>query len=249
MPFATNCPKCGKGLQVPDAAVGKRVKCPTCAHVWQVAGPTAAAGPASPAPSPQKTATAMTKCPGCGKDIQIPDSMAGKRVKCPACAHIWQVPGPVVDAEEVPEFPTLESRFDEMMSDSYPLATDFGRAGGPAGQPVTPAEPARRPCPMCGEMIVVGAAKCRYCDAIFDETLKRATKKKTRGGGSSDDHSLSAVDWVLCLIPLNIACFVAIYYMIKGKPKGLKMIGIALAFQLIEGFLYGVIMGALRGHH
>jgi hypothetical protein len=36
MPFKTACPNCVKKLQVPDAADGKRVKCPACAHAWQV---------------------------------------------------------------------------------------------------------------------------------------------------------------------------------------------------------------------
>jgi hypothetical protein len=36
MPFKTACPNCAKKLQVPDAADGKRVKCPACAHAWQV---------------------------------------------------------------------------------------------------------------------------------------------------------------------------------------------------------------------
>jgi hypothetical protein len=36
MPLKTMCPQCGKGLQVPDAAMGKRVKCPACTHAWQI---------------------------------------------------------------------------------------------------------------------------------------------------------------------------------------------------------------------
>jgi hypothetical protein len=36
MPFKTVCPSCAKNLQVPDTAEGNRVKCPACAHVWQI---------------------------------------------------------------------------------------------------------------------------------------------------------------------------------------------------------------------
>ncbi|HKB42381.1 MAG TPA: hypothetical protein VKD72_38500 [Gemmataceae bacterium] len=32
---------------------------------------------------------------------------------------------------------------------------------------------ARRPCPMCGEMIIASAVKCRFCGEIFDPTLRR----------------------------------------------------------------------------
>jgi predicted RNA-binding Zn-ribbon protein involved in translation (DUF1610 family) len=37
---------------------------------------------------------------------------------------------------------------------------------------VEPAED-RHPCPKCGEMILAGARKCRYCGAIFDATLRK----------------------------------------------------------------------------
>jgi len=40
-----------------------------------------------------------TKCPGCGKILDVPDSVVGKRVKCPACAHLWQVPAPTAAAQ------------------------------------------------------------------------------------------------------------------------------------------------------
>ena len=38
----------------------------------------------------------------------------------------------------------------------------------------------RRPCPMCGEMIVATAAKCRFCGEVFDPTLKKAKSKKKK---------------------------------------------------------------------
>ena len=238
MPFMTKCPGCGKGLQVPDAALGKRVKCPDCAHVWQVAQPTADAGAAPKTPTPQPAATSATKCPGCGRDIQIPASMAGKRVKCPGCSHVWQVPGPVVDAEEVPQLPALESRFDNLISDSYPLAKDIGGVTGPAGQPAAAGEPPRRPCPMCGEMIVVGAAKCRFCNAIFDETLKRTEKKKRKGGS---DEDLTPSEWVFCVICPGPVCIAGLIYLIMGKPKALKLIGASFLFAVIWNIIFFII--------
>jgi predicted Zn finger-like uncharacterized protein len=243
MPFMTKCPGCGKGLQVPDGAAGKRVKCPDCAHVWQVAPPAAAAPQAAERP---KAPAPMTTCPGCGKEIQVPASMAGKRVKCPACSHVWQVPGGVVDAEAVPELPALTSRFDDLMSDSYPLATDRANAGRPAGQADASAEAPRRPCPMCGEMIVQGAAKCRFCNAIFDETLRRATKKKRRGGGG-DDEDITTLEWLICIFCAGIGCILGVIYMIQGKPKGMKMVGISILFAIIWNVLNVVLQLALQG--
>jgi hypothetical protein len=55
-------------------------------------------------------------------------------------------------------------------------------APSPAPVPASPSEGGeqRQPCPECGEMIIVGAAKCRFCNAIFDPKLKQM------GGGTSE---------------------------------------------------------------
>ena len=51
----------------------------------------------------------------------------------------------------------------------------------PAGAATPSAGEQRQPCPECGEMIIVGAAKCRFCGAIFDPNLK-----KTGGRGNAE---------------------------------------------------------------
>jgi predicted RNA-binding Zn-ribbon protein involved in translation (DUF1610 family) len=230
MPLKTNCPSCGKVLNIPDSAAGKRAKCPACAHVWQIPD---AAGGGQPAGGIAQPAGSTTNCPGCGRVIQLPAEAAGKRVKCPACAHVWQIPGGVLDAEAVPMAPAAGSSFDDMMSDSYPLAAPSapslgGSASGPGGdQP-------RRPCPQCGEMIVIGAAKCRFCDAVFDATLRRTEKKKR---GSASDENLTPTEWILCAICPGPVCIAGLVYLVLGKPKALKMIGASLLF----GFLWNVV--------
>ncbi len=254
MPFKTKCPGCAKILDVPDSVAGKRVKCPACAHLWQVPAPTAENQAAM---APAKPVALGTKCPGCGKAIQVPDSMAGKRVKCPACAHVWQVPRQVVDAEAVPGTPGGAAAkkgewFDDMMSDEYPIAASQNFSGGTPGTPFSSAsaEPARRPCPRCGEMIAIGAAKCRFCDAIFDSKLRKSSKKKrSSSSSSSDDDDPSALEWVICILCSAIGCIVGIIYLIQGKPKGLKMIGVSILFIIIWNVLNVIIQLAIVGTH
>jgi predicted Zn finger-like uncharacterized protein len=256
MPFKTKCPGCAKILDVPDSVVGKRVKCPACAHLWQVPAPSAA----PPAAAPARAVGIGAKCPGCGKAIQVPDSAVGKRVKCPACAHVWQVPRPVVDAEAVPgtpggamvPAPTAAKKsewFDDMMGDDYPIAAGQSFVSGPAAAATSPAEPPRRPCPRCGEMIAIGAAKCRFCDAIFDEKLRKSKKKKSRSSSSDDDDNLSTLEWVICIICCLPACIVGIVYMIQGKPKGIKMVGISIAFIVFWNVIQFIIISMSAPHH
>src|SRR5262245_43733346 len=96
------------------------------------------------------------ECSACGKKIKAPDENAGKKARCPYCKVVIFVPGGVYGAEEVTAPTAAESE-------------GYGVKEAPAPPP--PRED-RQPCPMCGEMILADAVKCRYCGEIFDEDLK-----------------------------------------------------------------------------
>ena len=156
------------------------------------------------------------KCPHCGKRLKAPDSAAGKKAKCPGCGEAVQLPKEqVFEAEEVVE---------EGGDDEFGLGnlSESDAYGGPA-------EEARKPCPMCGEMIVASAAKCRYCGEIFDETLKRKEKKKKKREVAQEDSELTVGDWVGCILCSGIGCIYGLVVAIQGKPKGWKMVGISIA--------------------
>ncbi len=82
MPVIIKCPNaaCGKQMQVPDNAAGKRVQCPTCKQPFMV--PAAAPAPAAAAASTGSASSisfsdagngakpaAPTKCPACGSKL------------------------------------------------------------------------------------------------------------------------------------------------------------------------------------
>ena len=130
-------------------------------------------------------------CPRCGKKLKAPDSAAGKSSKCPGCGSPVTCPEPVYDAELVNAPPGGLDPFADLDTDKpYEMAAPAAGMPGPAE---ASAGEARRPCPMCGEMIVATAAKCRYCGEIFDPALKKAKKKKQKGRGG-DDENLSTGD-------------------------------------------------------
>jgi predicted RNA-binding Zn-ribbon protein involved in translation (DUF1610 family) len=156
------------------------------------------------------------ECPSCGAKLRGPDDSAGKQIKCPKCGGNVTVPEPVYEAE--------------------PLAADLPPAGAydlddvnPYKAPSTPADEGRKPCPMCGEMIVATAAQCRFCGEIFDPNLKKAKAKR----GSGDDEDLSTGDWVVAVLCSGIGCIAGIVWMIQGKPKGKKMLGISVLMNVI----------------
>ena len=177
------------------------------------------------------------RCPSCGKKLKAPDSAAGKRAKCPQCGNAIKVPERVYDAEEVvDEADDYEDYEDYQDGDSH----SFG-----VNEYETPAVETRRPCPMCGEMIVAKAAKCRYCGEIFDATLKRKKKKKKKRRRSSsyfDDDEMTAFDWFLCIACSNIGCIVGIVALCSGNSsRGGKMIGLSIMFNVIWGVVFNVL--------
>lgn len=112
-------------------------------------------------------------CQSCGKVLRAKDSAAGKTAKCPDCGNAIQIPEAVYDAEE--EDWGSES-YDDEYDDAYGY-DDYDVSGAPADVDAN-----RKPCPMCGEMIVTGAAKCRYCGEVFDRKLaKLKGGRKKRG--------------------------------------------------------------------
>jgi hypothetical protein len=44
---------------------------------------------------------------------------------------------------------------------------------------------------------------------------------------------LEAIDWILAVFCGGIACIVGIVWMIQGKPKGVKMVGLSILFAVI----------------
>ena len=148
------------------------------------------------------------------------------------------VPTGVFEAEEI------GAASQEPASDEFRLMDEIA-SPPPLQSPASPAgagpEPGRRPCPECGEMIVAGAAKCRFCNAIFDPSLKVRERRRSYSSGSSD-QDLTTGDWIFCILCSGIACIVGIVYAIQGKPKGMKMVGISLVAGMIGGTAYASIL-------
>lgn len=157
-------------------------------------------------------------CENCGVTLKTADSAAGKKAKCPKCQGPIVVPllaatsEPVLDAEPTP----ANDDWDDFDQESE-LAANKADAGSD-----------REPCPACGEMIVSGAAKCRFCGEYFDANLAKAEKKKATSG---EDGRLTVAEWIIAIICSGIGCIAGIVWIIQGKPKGKKMLMVSLVAQ------------------
>ncbi len=133
-------------------------------------------------------------CHQCGRNLKAPESAAGKSSKCPGCGATVTCPEAVYDAELL-EAPT--SRADAVRRRRSRPGRGLRDGRSPVGAAVDP--DARRPCPMCGEMIIATAAKCRFCGEIFDATLKKA------GLGGKEAKSIASAQRNLVLSILHLA--------------------------------------------
>lgn len=192
-------------------------------------------------------------CHKCGRKLKAPERAAGRSSNCPGCGTQVTCPEPVYEAEAVPSASlTVPELVLDDPDDSRPYGLDAEEA------PPLPAAEARRPCPMCGEMVLASAAKCRFCGEVFDQTLKKAAskkkKKKKSRGSSSEDDDLSPLDSLVVIvafvglfvkygiIAIGVGLAMSVVYMIQGKRKGLKMFAILIVVFIIAVLVVAVFI-------
>lgn len=166
-------------------------------------------------------------CPSCNKTLSAPDSSSGKKAKCPACGQIMTVPEVVREAE----------------------AVGVGGAGasgdlGPTSDSPSPAAAGqtRQPCPECGQMIVAGAAKCRFCNAIFDPTLKLLEKSRP-GSRCQDLRQIASYQrGVIFCILFQVLAYAGIF----AVPQPLAFVPVLLLMIAGIAALVFVVLLAIR---
>jgi predicted RNA-binding Zn-ribbon protein involved in translation (DUF1610 family) len=178
-------------------------------------------------------------CERCGKKLKAPDNAAGKSSKCPGCGATVTCPEPIVDAELIDAPSGGVNPYDDMDSD-VPYAVS-GPKPGDANEFDVPSGEDRKPCPMCGEMIVATAAKCRFCGEVFDPTLKKVAKKKKKNKYGPEEEDLSGGDIAVGLLCSGIGCIAGFVWMIQGKPKGWKMLALSIVADVVKSLVVGYL--------
>ncbi len=105
MPVLVAC-SCGKQLRVPDAAVGKNIRCPACKAVLLATPSAPPTLRTASAPETDTTATMVRfSCGACGKEMQALVEYGGQETSCPECNAAVLIPGRGAVAP-VPDLPT-----------------------------------------------------------------------------------------------------------------------------------------------
>lgn len=187
-------------------------------------------------------------CDHCGAKLKAPDGTTGRSTRCLKCGKAVTIPEPIFDAEIVDEpgggseFITAADTFEE-----EDVADPYGLKDEPLGA----VPEARRPCPMCGEMIVASAVKCRFCGEVFDQKLKKAEAKikgkKKKKQYAAEDADLTMSDWIICILCSGIGCIGGIVWMIQGKPKGSKALVVSICASVFWTIIRLILVAAREG--
>lgn len=139
-------------------------------------------------------------CPACARPLELPGEWAGRAGRCPRCRKQVTVPA----ASEAPP-------------------------PGPATSPRSP-EADRAPCSSCGESIVVGALKCRFCGAAFGVLPREVATvwlPPQPLAGPGERLAAYLLDRAL-LVPGAALCLVGSYLARSGHGVDLDPVGLSL---------------------
>ena len=177
-------------------------------------------------------------CPSCGKVLAAPTRPPASGPSAPA-AQIMIVPASPVQPQPVPPAPPPNSYAPQppALAGEDWLSGLGGAAQSPSAATAPPGSEARQPCPECGEMIVVGAAKCRFCGTIFDPRLRGRSYRSVSAAFGPPKMRAKQIrqyftTWWVCLAAGGgvIAVFASVAFAAQNRPD---LVGSAVAGALL----------------
>ena len=161
MSQSIQCPSCRVTLNLPDTAVGRRLKCPKCGVKFQVGGGGGTHHPPSAGPAPQKTpepsaesTLVLTKTYSSGVDLPPMPTAAGN------LRETFDLPlmREAALASRNGQAPPSRGR---ETADALTLFDD--RPAAPKKRVGAEARATTRRCPTCGGVVSVGMSLCQCC--------------------------------------------------------------------------------------
>lgn len=246
----SKCSKCFCIIRYPETSEGRLIKCPKCSAETKLVSITANTTPAKMPisinqnelnistppdsnidskanfkefPQRMKASKALegTQCTICGINIDLGDDI----INCKTCnTSIMHLA--CYEKNEICGNTGCENSLEKIQPNK---TTEKMEADSSVDM---------KDCEYCGEKIKAQSKKCRYCGEYLDRNLKRQNEKKK--SNSDSDEKLTTSEIIFCALCGGLACIVSIVYIIQGKKKGWKMLGVSL----ISVVIWTIIRGA-----
>jgi hypothetical protein len=186
------------------------------------------------------------QCPHCGRKLKAPDNAAGKASLCPGCRGKVTCPVPADDADVI-EMTPLESGGVDPYRD---LGADEHYAVVDPEPAVDSATERRRPCPMCGEMILATAAKCRFCGEVLDPSLKKAKGPSGKAGKKKQLRTIAFYQkYLIRCVLIQIVIYVGSLVLsaaARPLPQGPALaVGLLLLLALLVAGVAGTVFACM----
>ncbi|GMV83848.1 MAG: hypothetical protein AMXMBFR7_50320 [Planctomycetota bacterium] len=114
-------------------------------------------------------------------------------------------------------------------------------AQAPQGGPGSANTAAMKPCPYCGESVLKEARKCRYCGEMLDKAARLRQDRMKRQ--AAEDENLSGSEIAFGILCGGIACVFGLVWMLQGKKKGAKLVGVALLSIVVQTVIRIIVLG------
>ncbi|MCX7424819.1 MAG: GYF domain-containing protein [Planctomycetia bacterium] len=226
MAIQCQCPACSQRFQVPESALGKRVKCPKCAVVVQLNLPKGEPPSSETQPPQWFVRTASQKQHGPMPKAKLDQLVAEGRLD--AFCHVRQA-----DWEK---WKPIEEVYPQFAVGDAPTDSPESMAASPE------AEPRLHPCPDCGKIVSRRATECPNCGCPIGPpavtTLPRRTSSARKPSGTKRNRKialLASAGVVLLMLAGTVVYFgVQFWHQVQSANDALKLVTEPLAPAPVE---------------
>jgi hypothetical protein len=175
--------------------------------------------------------TTVFACPGCETKYPWRDELAGRKLKCKKCGRSFQIKAKKRSAPAAAQAPPAAAA--SGVAAAEPVGASLGSlleeelAGGalpaasPAAAPPSPeatpeAQEAKRPCPLCENLVEAGRERCPICKTRMDRPLRDPEAERRKEESREWLFVLAGLGGALLATPLLFLAIVLLF----GKGSG-----------------------------
>lgn len=232
--LSVSCTSCGQIVYT----ISGRKDCPKCGTL--LPSNAAPKPPALEADEPPQVPPPLPATPPQPPGPALPERMKANKViagrVCPVCAAAIEIGDEVWNCQTC--YNSMHQSCYEISKNCRNISCATYQAAAAAVIATATAAPAADDkdlveCKYCGEKILKKANKCKFCGELQGAADRVRIARQVREADA--DENLSGTEIAFGILCGGIACIMSIVWIVQGKKKGWKLLGISLISQVIFG--------------